>query len=314
MADPRPTAETIADQLRLAIATGELQPGDRVPSTRDIVRDYGVAMATASKVLARLRADRLVRVVPGVGTVVADPRPRPRREVRERVSVRGGDGLSALRIVTTAIAIADAEGLEAATMRRVATALGVAPMSLYRHVADKEALLLAMLEVATAEWRSIPSGVDGWRGTVESASVGLWTIFNRHPWLAGAMSATRPQPLRGGLAYSEQVLGALGTIESDPANAFTLHLVLFTYARGLALNLEPEREAEADTGLTADAWMDTRVEDLYRVLPTAPVFAGMLEQLMRTGYDFDLDQVFRTGLRLLLDGLEAASRRPPDSP
>jgi DNA-binding transcriptional regulator YhcF (GntR family) len=307
--DSRPTADSIADQLRLAIAAGELRPGDRVPSTRDIVRDHGVAMATASKALTRLRTDRLVRVVPGVGTVVADPRPRPRREVRDRPTVRDGDGLSTLRIVTTAIAIADAEGLEAASMRRVATALGVAPMSLYRHVADKEALLVAMLEVALAEWRPVPSGDDGWRRTVESASVGLWTIFNRHPWLAGAMSATRPQPLRGGLVYSEQILAALATIEPDPATAFTLHLVLFNYTRGLALNLEPEREAEAETGLTADAWMDTRTDDLRRVLHTAPIFGGLLEQLMATGYDFDLDEVFRIGLRLLLDGLEASARR-----
>ncbi|MFB9840015.1 GntR family transcriptional regulator, partial [Actinoallomurus acaciae] len=61
----------IVAELRHRIVTGELAPGDRVPSTREIVRRWGVAMATATKVLTRLRQDGLVRAVPGVGTFVA---------------------------------------------------------------------------------------------------------------------------------------------------------------------------------------------------------------------------------------------------
>ena len=78
----------IAAELRGRIERGELRPGQRVPSTREITRSFGVAVATASKVLAALRDDGLVHAVPGVGTLVSAParpalggrreRPRPR--------------------------------------------------------------------------------------------------------------------------------------------------------------------------------------------------------------------------------------------
>jgi DNA-binding GntR family transcriptional regulator len=62
--------------IRARIAAGELAPGDRIPSTRQIVAEFGVAMATASKVIAELRREGLVRVRPGVGTIVVGPTPR----------------------------------------------------------------------------------------------------------------------------------------------------------------------------------------------------------------------------------------------
>ncbi|KDN80949.1 GntR family transcriptional regulator [Kitasatospora cheerisanensis] len=75
--------EEIAGELRQRIERGELRPGDRVPSTREITRRWNVAMATASKVLAELRGQGLVRAVPGIGTVVAEAaapaRPAPAR-------------------------------------------------------------------------------------------------------------------------------------------------------------------------------------------------------------------------------------------
>ena len=67
---PEPPYLQIVADLRKRIASGELQVGARVPSTREITREWGVAMATATKVLAALRQEGLVRSVPGVGTVV----------------------------------------------------------------------------------------------------------------------------------------------------------------------------------------------------------------------------------------------------
>src|SRR4051812_45530187 len=142
MADP-PYLRIVAE-LRDRITAGELRAGERVPSTRQITQDWGVAMATATKVLAALQQDGLVRAVPGVGTVVsgAQNAPRPRR-LREP-----SDGLTQDRIVRTAIQIADAEGSAALSMRRVAAELGVATMSIYRHVRGKDELLIAMIDMA----------------------------------------------------------------------------------------------------------------------------------------------------------------------
>src|SRR5580698_9670094 len=74
-----PPYAQIAAELRDQIETGALAPGDRVPSTRAITQRWGVAMATATKALAALRQEGLVRPVPGVGTVVADRPPAPGR-------------------------------------------------------------------------------------------------------------------------------------------------------------------------------------------------------------------------------------------
>ena len=65
-----PPYAQIAAELRDRIAAGEMAQGDRVPSTREITRRWGVAMATATKALTALREEGLVRPIPGVGTVV----------------------------------------------------------------------------------------------------------------------------------------------------------------------------------------------------------------------------------------------------
>ena len=105
-----------------------------------------MAMATATKVLTTLRQEGLVRAVPGVGTVVAEPQPRgPRapglpRERRPRETDRG---LSRESVVRAGVEIADTEGLRALSMRRVAAEFGVSSMALYRHVASKDELVRA---------------------------------------------------------------------------------------------------------------------------------------------------------------------------
>ena len=68
-----PPSVRIAAELRAQIERGELAPGERVPSAREITRRWGVAIATATRVLAALRDDGLVRAIPGVGTVVVAP-------------------------------------------------------------------------------------------------------------------------------------------------------------------------------------------------------------------------------------------------
>src|SRR5215469_10913008 len=141
-----PRYQQIAAELRRQIELGELPPGARVPSTRAIVDEWGVAMATATKVLTELRHEGLVRAVPGVGTVVDGGRRPPRPGPAPRRHGVAEPGLSAERIVAAGVAIADAEGLGAVSMRRVANELDVATMSLYRHVQDKDGLLLHMLD------------------------------------------------------------------------------------------------------------------------------------------------------------------------
>ncbi|MFD8142944.1 TetR/AcrR family transcriptional regulator C-terminal domain-containing protein [Streptomyces sp. NPDC059708] len=304
-----PRYSRIVAELRQRIETGELAPGDRVPSTREITRQWGVAMATASKVLAELRHEGLVSAVPGVGTVVAAPA-RPVRAARPAAAAARpagpSDGPASLtlgRIVATAVAVADAEGLAAVSMRRVAADLGVAPMSLYRHVADKDDLLTRMMDGVMSEHPLPAEAPAGWREAVELAARRLWDLFRRHPWLAPALSMTRPQIIASALPYSEWMLATLVTHGLDPQSAFTAHLTLLNYARGVAVNLEAEREAEAQSGLDSEEWMDHREPELRAALDTGRFPA--LARLATAGYDFDLDALFEFGLQRLLDGLAA---------
>ena len=149
----RPPYRRIADEIRARIAGGELRPGDSVPSARGITREWGVALATATKVLATLNAEGMTRSLPGRGTVVARPAaPAQPAGVSARAARRdeGDPDLTRERIVAAAIRVADAEGLAQLSMRRIATELGAAPMSLYRHVNGKDELLVSMMDSVLA--------------------------------------------------------------------------------------------------------------------------------------------------------------------
>src|ERR1700754_1314192 len=126
----------IAAEIAERVTRGDLAPGDRIPSTREITREWGVAMATATKVIAALRDAGLVETRSGAGSVVIERSDPPVDMVVEPVvpAVAGGFHGSAAprvrrssdlelnrdRVVRSAVAIADAEGLSMLTMRRVA--------------------------------------------------------------------------------------------------------------------------------------------------------------------------------------------------
>jgi len=298
-----PRYQQIAAELRRQIEAGEFPPGARVPSTRAIVDEWGVAMATATKVLTELRQQGLVRAVPGVGTVVEGDRrgtraaPSPRRHsTLER-------GLTSDRIVAAAIAIADTEGLGAVSMRRVANEVGVATMSLYRHVEDKDGLLLQMMDTVFRSWQLPPDPPAGWRPRVEIVARMIWDACRQHPWLASAMSITRPQALAGGLPVSEFLLAALDGLGLDHQTTFTAYITLVNYVRGTAVNLELEAEAEAATGVDNEEWLDAQ-EPKMRAIIDADVFPTFTRYVSQD-YDFSLDQLFEFGLARMLDGLAA---------
>ena len=123
--------------------------------------------------------------------------------------------------------------------------------------------------------------------TLWRSSIGLPTrSFRRHPWLPAALSLTRPQLLPGALAYTEWVLGVLSRAGWDPATTFTTHLIVFTFCRGMAMNLEMEAEAEAASGLTGDEWMAGQESEIAALVTGGrhPNFAGALAAM-----DFDFE-------------------------
>ncbi|APR76061.1 Transcriptional regulator, GntR family / Transcriptional regulator, TetR family protein [Minicystis rosea] len=282
-------SQRVVAALRARIRSGALAPGAPVPSARQIVREHGVALATAAKVLATLRRERLVRVVPGVGTIVRGP--------------DDGPDLSREHIVETAIAIADDEGLAALSMRGVAAEMGVATMSLYRHVPSKDELLLSMIDAVMAEQPLPARGTRGWRSRLEAIARLHWEKYARHPWLSHALSLTRPQASPNGMVHTEWVLEALTELGLDPATALRTGVAFIGYIRGMAMSVEPERQAEQDTGMNSDEWMNAHEATFAPLTARFPTLARLSQG---PDVDMGLDAIFESGLCCFLDGIEHA--------
>jgi AcrR family transcriptional regulator len=299
----------IAAEIRHRIATGHLRPGDRIPSARQITREYGVALATATRVLAALRNDGLVRAVPGVGTVVVPPQPRDDSPVRGTSGADGartrrpdGPELSRERIVRAAITIADAEGLAGLSMRRAAAELGTPTMSLYRHVSSKDELVLLMVDTVFADHPPPPDDAGPWRAGLETEARIQWDVYRRHRWLAEVLSMSRPQLMPNGARHTEWVMHALDPLGLDPGVQLHTTVTFFAYVRGIAINFEAEEVAERDTGMTSVEWMNEQ-----DAAHTAFFEAGPFPTLARLSREhpevtLDLESLFEFGLQRLLDG------------
>ncbi len=288
-----PVYKRIADNLAARITAGDLAPGARIPSTRQLMAEHGVAMATATRVITHLREQGLVIARPGVGTVVAGgPSLLPEND-RER-------------IVHAAIGIADAEGLGGLSMRRLAGALRMPTMSLYRFVADRDELILLMIDQLMADYpppRHVSPERDGWRACVEALARLQWSMYRRHKWLAQALSFTRPHLAPHAMAHTEWAMQALDGHGLTPNLQFRAAVMLANHVRGTAVGLEEEAQAEQETGMTDGEWFQTQQNRFAAVLAT-----GRLPMMSRflAGEDqaFDLDILVDFGLQRILDGLE----------
>ncbi|GAA1372330.1 TetR/AcrR family transcriptional regulator C-terminal domain-containing protein [Streptomyces beijiangensis] len=286
----------IAAEIRRRILAGELSPGDRVPSTRTVVREWGVAMATATKALSALRQEGLVRAVPGVGTVVTDVRPEPR--------TGAAPALTRDRIVVTAVRLADVEGLPALSMRRVAAELSSSTMALYRHLRSRGELIVLMADAAFAEVpQERPTG--DWRAQLEASTRWLWAVHGRHPWLAQALASfTRPTVAPYAMRYTERVLTSLRSTGLAPYEMLHTHLTLFGFVQGVAMAAGLEDQARQDTGISDEEWM-TRNEPQFEAIAAAgglPVMNALFDE---EDFELNMDSLFEFGLQRTLDGVAA---------
>jgi DNA-binding transcriptional regulator YhcF (GntR family) len=296
-----PPYRRIAGELRARILAGELRPGDRLPSIRHVARRWGVAVATATKVMAVLRDDGLVEARVGAGTVVSAP-PGHRRTAAPARRPAATRRLRRDQVLRTAIGIADDEGLDAVSMRRLAAELGVGPMSLYRHVATKDELVAAMADDIFVRAELPVPGPDGWRAKLDLVARQHWELCRRHFWLPRAVSFTRPLPVPGMMAHTEWTLRALDglglPIETRLHEALTLHaLVLST-----ALARADELEAEQETGLTQARWWQAHRRRTDDLLTTGhfPLLATLPPDAVS-----NLDTLFDYALARHLDGFAA---------
>jgi AcrR family transcriptional regulator len=218
-------------------------------------------------------------------------RDRPRRERR--------DGLSVDRIVEAAIELADADGLEAVSMARVAERLGFTAMALYRHVASKDELLVLMQDAAVGPPPPFDESLPGWRPQLERWCSALLEVMNAHPWWL-YIPISPPPPTPSHMAWLEYGLRALEDTplaEGDKAAVMLMLDGLVTWEARLTAELgrhapgtpDPQAVYAEVTRTLAD---DERFPALARAVAT-----GIFEDQSR-------DTDFAFSLAVALDGVE----------
>jgi AcrR family transcriptional regulator len=206
-------------------------------------------------------------------------------------------------VVRTAVEIADVEGLGGLSMRRLAGELGSATMSLYRHVADKEELILLMTDRVFAANPPPDPPPPGWRAQVEAIARLQWAMYRRHPWLAQALSFTRPLPAPNAMMHTEWTMRALDGHGLDAEALFVAAVTMANYVRGTAVSLEAEAQARHDTGITETQWMEAQQTRLQAAIASGRM-PLMREYMVGPEREFSLDLLMEFGLQRLLDGME----------
>lgn len=217
-----------------------------------------------------------------------------------------GPHLTVERIVRAGIAIADAEGLDALSMRRVAVDLGASTMALYRHVASKDDLVALMVEVAMADVPLPDSAPRDWRHGLERAAYRDWDLYHRHPWiLPRVMVTTRAHFSPALAADSESAFSSFDGLDLEPAEAFRYMFMFASYVQGVALTYVSDVEAERQSEI-AMTQGTTKASDQAQNPLFEPGAYPRLARAMRAGADpWDLDALFTSGLAGVLDGIAA---------
>lgn len=227
--------------------------------------------------------------------------------------------LSVDLIVDAAIAVADAEGMAALSMRAVGERLGRTAMALYTYVPSKSELVDLMYDRALAELSTRHDLADGWRAAVSSWAQETWEFYVRHPWV---LQVSQARPVLGPNEYV-MIEEALRILRETGLKAGALRYVvgtLFYFVRGAAQTVAESRQAPAETGVSDEEWWYARSVLLEEV---APDFAERFPTVTRMESDqgFRLDdetvpyleqearETFRFGLDALLDGIESAVAR-----
>ncbi len=205
------------------------------------------------------------------------------------------------RVVRSALALADAGGIEALSMRKLAGSLRVEAMSLYNHVANKEDLLDGMVDIVFGEIGLPPGGI-GWKTAMRQRAISALAVLERHPWATSLMeSRTNPGPAT--LEHHDAVIRSLRMDGFSLELAAHAYSALDSYVYGFALQ---QRVAPLDTPEQAAA----AAKHLLRQLPEDryPHLAELtVEHVLKPGYAY-ADE-FEFGLDLILDGLERARDR-----
>jgi len=204
------------------------------------------------------------------------------------------------RVLGAAMTLADDAGIEAVTMRRVGEELGVGPMALYRHVANKDDLVDAMVDVVFGEI-GVPAPGTDWKAAMRGRAIAVRDALMRHRWATGILES-RMNPGPANLQHHDAVIGSLRAAGFDIGMAAHAYSLLDSYIYGFAATQLNLPFTPDDVGEKAESMLQPFAAGAY------PHLTEMLtDHIMRPGYDY-ADE-FEYGLDIILEGLERALQR-----
>ena len=201
------------------------------------------------------------------------------------------------RTLEVALAVADSEGIEAVTMRRLARELGVEAASLYHHVNRKEQIIDGLVDVVAAEIE-LPKPSADWRETVSQRAHHTRAVLLRHPWAVSLM-ASRTSPGLATLGLLEAGIRCFR--EGGFSVLLAAHAVstVDSYVHGFVLqevNLPFRNEAEL-------AAMTAAIMETFPASKFPYLFEMTVEHVLQPGYDYGKE--FDSGLMVVLNGVAA---------
>jgi len=205
--------------------------------------------------------------------------------------------LSRERILGAALELADRDGFEACTMRKLGAQLGVEAMSLYRYVSSKEDLLSGLVDLVFAEVEVDEPGTTEWRPAMRKRAHSHRAAMRRHQWAVGFMEG-RMQPGPASLRVHDATLGIMRAADFPFRDAVHANSVLDAYVYGFALQ-ERDLPARAD-GDTAEVMREQAAQ--VPEMRDFPYLMEAMREFAEAGYDYDAEFAF--GLELILDGIE----------
>lgn len=207
--------------------------------------------------------------------------------------------LSRRRVLETAIRRADQGGLDALTMRTLAEELGVVPAALYRHVANKDDLIDAMVDMVFAEIR-LPAGGADWATAMRRRAISVLEALTRHRWAISFMESRR-NPGPANLRHHDAVIGKFRSAGFSVAMAARAYSLLDSYVYGFALTKLALPTSSVEAAEEAQAMLEPLSPNEY---PNLVEFIA--EHVAQPGYD--QDDEFEYGLEIILEGIERARR------
>lgn len=218
------------------------------------------------------------------------------------------------KIIDAAIAVADADGIEALSMRRVAAELGVGTMSLYRYVPSKSELLTLMFDKVNDPTECIDqaAGKD-WRARLETAARNSYRLYVSHPWL---LRVNWYWPVFGPntLGITEFVVASLDGLGLSDQERMSAINSLDAFVAGMARQRVDYEAATEATGVSEEEFWSQQYPALERAMSSGgfPAMAALSEDAFSLGWE----ETFEHGLAWLIDGIVAQVERrrtePPD--